>query len=205
MPTLITLPRELRLEIYSHLTNPSPLSYPYRHSPISSITHRPPPSALQRTCHLIHSEVTAYFHSTATLRFVAQHFQRVYDDANYAACLRAIRLAKKVEIVLIWNVDAKRATWDEEVWPWNYKGFVEHTVGLLVSEGTSLEVLTLSVRDGCNKEVEWGVKERMLAPLEGMAGRVTIVLGEVMVLDDREAELRGWLEKYLRLLNSIEP
>jgi hypothetical protein len=139
------------------------------------------------------------------VRFLAQHFQRVYDDANHASCLRAIRLARKAEIILIWNVDAKRATWDEGVWPWNFKGFLEHTVGMLVEEGRSLDVLTLSVRDACNEEVGWDLKERMLAPLKGMAGRARIVLGEVMVWDDREAELRMWLEKYLRVLNSTEP
>jgi hypothetical protein len=205
MPTLLTLPRELRFEIYAYLTTPSPLSYPYRHSPISSITHTPPPSALQRTCNFLHSEITAYFYGIAMLRFVAQAFQRGYDDADYAACLRAIRLAKKVEIVLIWNVDRQRARWEEEFWPWNMKGFVEHTVGLLVREGRCLEVLTVSVRDACDEGVGWDVREKMVAPLKDLMGRAIMVLGDVTAAEEKEDDLREWLGQYLRLVNAPSP
>lgn len=198
-PTLLTLPRELRDEIYSHLTTPEPTSYPFTFSsPITSISHRPPPSTLQRTCHFLYTEVLSYFYALATLRFVQRAFKSTHDEGiSYGRSLECIRCARKVEIVLVWDLKKEPVTWDKEEWPWGLNGFLEDLVRLLVEEGKSLDVVMVSVRDTCAEEVGLNVRERMLAPLESLIGRVKLVTGDVSARSCQEDALRDWLGKYV--------
>jgi hypothetical protein len=196
-PTLLTLPRELRFEIFTLLTPSSPISYPYKHSPIASISHQPPPSALQRTCYFLHSEITAFFYATATLRFVVQAFKPVYNDAHYAACLHAVRQARRVEVVLIWSTDAQHAELHGEPWSVQFRTSLQRTVELLVEEAKCLEVLVVSVRDASDEQEAWDIKDGIVAPLRDMAGKVRMVAGEVMAGDEQEHGWREWLDSQL--------
>jgi hypothetical protein len=200
MSALLTLPRELRFEIYSYLTPSTPLSYPFKHSPISSISHQPPSSALQCVCRFLHTDITAYFYTTATLRFVVQAFQPVYNEEHYAACLRAICLARRVEVVLVWSTDAQHAEVDGEPWSCRLQTSLRRTVRLLMDEAECLEVLVVSVRDAGD---EWHVKDSIVAPLGDLVGGVSMVVGEVVAGERQEQEWREWLNNLLGKLNSM--
>jgi hypothetical protein len=200
--SLLTLPRELRFQIYSYLTTPEPISYPFRFSsPITSISHQPPPSALQRTCHLLHSEIRSYFYAPATIRCVQKSFKPIQHEKNLDdVSLHVIQCAKKVEIVFLWNRNTKLAHLHERDWQWRFKRWLEELVFVLLGEGKSLEVVIVSVWEQGSEKAEWDVRTKMLAPLEDLRGRVKIVCGVVSgwYLAD---ELRGWLEREMEKLN----
>jgi hypothetical protein len=193
-PTLLTLPRELRFVIYSYLTNPEPVSYPFAYSPITSISHRPPPSSLQRTCRFLHGEITSYFYATTTLGFIVRGGPCTYADDKHAAAVRAIRSARRVNVLL--DLDFATSTILEEG--------LRATVQLLVEEGKRLEVLVVSVRNAREGRVDWDAKARMLQPLGGLEGKVKFMVGEVVTAEDKEEELRTWLGRYLEGLNGDE-
>jgi hypothetical protein len=197
MPSLLTLPRELRFNIYSYLCGREAISYPFHHSPITSITHTPPPVALYLTCRALAAEIQSYFYSLATLRFVSLPTQWNHPPEHYEACLRALRYAKRVEIVLIWEVKVHHVNAGVAKLPWSMRGFLEQTVNLLLKEATNLELVILSVRDASDREVGWDFKKGMLTPINGMARKARIALGHVTAEEEREDELKGGLGEYM--------
>jgi hypothetical protein len=69
---------------------------------------------------------------------------------------------------------------------------------MLVREGRELEVVVLSVRDVWGEDVEdveWVVKEGVLAPLRELVGRVRWVLGEVVARDELTEKLKVFVGK----------
>jgi hypothetical protein len=200
--SLLILPRELRFQIYSYLTTPEPISFPFGFtSPITSVSRQPPPSALQRTCHFLYSEIQSYFYAVATIRFVQKTFQPAqHDKVPDGASLHMVQCAKKVEIVFQWDCDTKLAQLHERDWHWRWKRWLEELVFVLLEEGKSLEVVIVSVREEGDEKAEWDVRKKMLAPLAELRGRAEVVCGEVTgwFLED---ELRGWLGKEVEKLN----
>jgi hypothetical protein len=200
---LLCLPTELRFGIYDHLCVTEPKSYPFRHSPVSSIDRTPPPTALLLSCRFLHDEVERYFYRRATLRFIAHPWRAWYEKHNLSS-LKAIRLAKRAEILLTWNAKALRGRCKKEVY-WSYieQESLASTVELLRDEGTNLEVLILTVQDCSNKRVEWSVKQFSLRPLENVPPQVNIVVGKATFSRDSEDEelkenLRDHLERLVR-------
>ncbi|KAH7388795.1 hypothetical protein BKA66DRAFT_460826 [Pyrenochaeta sp. MPI-SDFR-AT-0127] len=197
---LLRLPKELRYEVYNHLCCIEPKSYPFSASPISSIDQRPPPTNLQVTCRYLRAEIQAYFFGKATVRFVAQDVLRFRQQDIQTTALNVIHRARKVEIVLHWNITSERAKADMSAWPHSMNGWLMEQVDLLLYEGKSLGLIIVSVSDS-SEYVDWKSKSRMLAPLMRLRGSLRIRLGVVTAADGEEEGLRTHLEEYVKELN----
>jgi hypothetical protein len=114
-----------------------------------------------------------------------------------------IRCAKKADIVFHWDLDTKSWELEEEDWPWKWRRWLEELVVMLVEEGKSLEEVMVSVRDEGFEEVGRDTRERMLAPLEGLRGRVKVVRGDVTATWCDGDELREWMGRYVEKLNHV--
>jgi hypothetical protein len=197
----LALPLELRYAIYSHLISTEPISYPWRFSPITSIDIRPPPVALQLTCRSLSAELQSFYYGKATLRFVNPTSQPIFNNQNRAASLKAIRLTKKVEIVLIWNptlqVKTKtfRGAWSREL---RLPGLVK----LLLEEAKNLELVIVTVKDAAGEEKGWEEKVKTLKPLAELALMVRLVVGEVSAADHEEEHLKQQLKAHVSELNA---
>jgi hypothetical protein len=196
LPPLLCLPQELRYEIYDHLCRREPRSYPFRQPPISSIDQRAPPTALLCACRYLYEEIQAYFYGKVTFRFVAQDIRRIKREDIDSASLIAIRQAKKIELRLQWLIMPNRAETSMSNWPYSMNGWLAEQINLLIDEGKSLELVTVSVTHAL-EGVELRSKMMMLAPLKKLAGKVRLRVGE-------EGELREGLEAYVRELNKAE-
>ncbi|KAF1946148.1 hypothetical protein EJ02DRAFT_262834 [Clathrospora elynae] len=196
----LRLPRELRYEVYDYLCRQEPKSYPFSLPPISSIDQGAPPTNLLVTCRYLYEETLAYFFGKVTLRFVAQDVLRIPRKEISAESITTIRQAKKIDLRLHWNITPKRAMMDMSEWPWSMNGWLAEQVNLLVDEGKSLELVTLSVSDA-SENVDWKSKSRMLSPLRKLVGRVRFRVGEVTAVDEAEAGLRERLVVFVKWLN----
>ncbi|KAL1791885.1 hypothetical protein ACET3X_009636 [Alternaria dauci] len=220
---LLRLPIELRYEIYDHLCRWDFKSYPFRTMPIASIDRTGPPTALLATCRFLCDEIRAYFLATVTLGFVQQQipcFQSI-DPLS----LSAVERAKKIHVRMSWWLIPSAAT-ESRRWPYRVNGWLADLVKLLLENAKSLEVITLSF-DEPDCGTEWEQKEKTLAPLKDMAGRVELRLGEVEAGEEvtnedeaeaanlkglhststkvigKEAELKRRLWAYLEVLNVV--
>jgi hypothetical protein len=203
LPPFLRLPVELRFNIYDYLCGKEPRSYPFKYSPVSSIDQTPPPTALQLTCRNIHEEIQAYFQGHATLRFVAGSY---WSHEVPARALQAIRLAKKIEIVLIWRLTLQLAKTNMSKGPGNRNEWLVQRVDLLLREAEGLELVILSVQDVSHEEADWESKRKMLSPMVSLLNKlpsnVTFSLGEVTADGAQEEKLRGLLSDHLKKLNA---
>lgn len=196
----LTLPLEIRYSIYSHLCSTEPISYPWKFSPISSVDSRPPPLALQITCRNLFAEIQSYFYGRATLRFVNPAAQPLFSGQHRDAWRKAIRLTKKIEIMLIWNITLEQAESNHRSWSVNV--FLSGIVELLLEQGENLGLVTLCIRDACEKEVDWSFKRKILAPLADLPPAVRFAVGEVTAADEEEDRLKQLLQDHVQELNT---
>ncbi|KAF1840963.1 uncharacterized protein K460DRAFT_359503 [Cucurbitaria berberidis CBS 394.84] len=194
------LPRELRYEIYEYLCGTEPRSYPFKAPPIASFDQTPPPTNLQLTCRYIYEEIRTYFHGRVTLRFVTRSFSQETRNHIHSLALTAIRQAKKVELVLVWDIPLGLVETEWGKWPWAMNGWLDEQVSLLLDEGKNLESVVVSIRD-VSENVDWEKKTMILKPLSKLKARVRFQSGEITAADREEEALRGHLGKYLRDLN----
>lgn len=200
LPPFFRLPKELRYQIYDQLCCTEPKSYPFSASPVSSIDQRLPPTDLQLTCRYLHEEINTYFYGKATIRFVAQDVLRFRQEDIKTVALNAIQRAKKIELVLRWNITSERAKADMSTWPRSMNGWLTEQIVLLAEEGKSLELIVVSISDS-SECMDWRRKSRMLAPLKKLKGRFRFQVGVIMAADGEEEGLRQSLEEYVRELN----
>jgi hypothetical protein len=194
---LLDLPQELRYEIYDYLCIYEPKSYPFGTPPISSINQRPPPVNLHLTCRRVSREVQQYFFSKATLRFVAigLNFPR---ESIPAIAITALRCATRIEVRLCWFVAQEHL---EREWPYKMHGWLAQMIDLVLDEARCLKILIVSVSDTTG-DMEWKLKERLLAPLEKLSGRVDCTTGEVLADDaEKEEVVKTRLAAYLSRVN----
>lgn len=71
-------------------------------------------------------------------------------------------------------------------------------------EGGLVTTVVISLRDA-RKGEGWGTKGPLLEGFRTLKGRVRFVVGEVIVGEDVEEEIRGNLERYVQELNSSTP
>ncbi|KAF2832830.1 hypothetical protein CC86DRAFT_364847 [Ophiobolus disseminans] len=192
----LALPLEIHYSIYSHLCSTEPISYPWNFSPISSIDIRPPPLALQLTCRKLFAEIRTYFYGRATLRFVSPQPKPLYTGQHRDV----IRLTKKVEIMLIWNITSRQVEFGHM--PWSTTMYLVRTVELLLEAGENLALVTLCVRDACEREVDWEFKRKMLASLADLPRTVRFAVGEVTAADEEENSLKQHLQDHVNELNA---
>lgn len=188
LPRPLTLPLELRHEIYSHLTAAQPTSYPFPTPFITSVSHRPLSTNLQLTCRALHADLKEYFYATATLTFVAHGGPLSRWEDCDVQTRDAVRCARKVRIRLHWG-DGQGGKQDK---------WLEGLVDVLVRQAAVLEVVELVVSVVGSKW--WVDRERLLEPFGRLRGAVEVRVGEASGEDGEEGELRRWLEGVVREL-----
>jgi hypothetical protein len=193
----LRLPREIRYEIYDHLCRPEPKSYPFGKSPITSIDQRAPPIELFVSCRYLYEEIQSYFYARVTFRFMAKGIFSPTRKNIHKNTLNALKQAKKIEFRLEWLFSDERA----ESAAVMDRRLAEH-VDLLLDEAENLEMITVSVFD-ISDGVEWNLKQKVLTPLERMAGKVRFRMGEAAATGEEEEELRERLGEYLKGLNTV--
>lgn len=196
----LRLPTELRYDIYDYLSLDDPICYPFPSSPITSISHRAPPRQLLLACHKIHDEVRTHFYSRATFRLLALGSSRIKRADISPGTLVAIRRAKKVELMLMWNLTGERANANPKTWPWCMNGWLGEQVELLKDEGHQLELITISLRNA-SSAVPWEMKKKLIAPLRMLRGKVRFEVGEIITVQEEEEGIRKDIAKYVRKLN----
>ena len=207
-PTLLTLPPELRYQIYDSLCPATPLSYPYPPpTPITAISHAKPPLPLLLLHPSLTHELRTYYFTRCTIRIVAQSFSNASSIANMpAASLFVVRNMRRVELLLLPGTvkaalvppDVSLATRAmSELW-------LSRQAGLLREEAAALRVVVVSLRR-VSWNHEWSMGEEMeglLRPLGVLRGRgVEFRVGEVMGPAAVEGEMRRELGRVLEGLN----
>ena len=196
-PTLLTLPPELRYQIYDSLCPATPLSYPYpQPTPITAISHAKPPLPLLLLHPSLTHELRTYYFTRCTFRIVAQSFSNAASINNMpAASLCVIRNMRRVELLLLPGTikaalvppDVSLATRAmSDLW-------LSRQAGLLREEAGALRVVVVSLRR-VSWNHEWSMGEEMeglLGPLGVLKGRgVEFRVGEVMGPAGVAGELR---------------
>jgi hypothetical protein len=208
-PTLLTLPRELRYEIYSYLTIPKPAAYSSGEAPPSRISHRPPPISLQLACRYLRSRDCDLFLQCGDRSPQPPASLPPHDEEDYEACLPTRRLARKIEVAWIWEVGIGGPLGRCPDYPDVEKvektiAGLQYTLDLLDAEAKNIDVLVVDVSDRCGDWIPFDVKKLMLSLFIGMKGKVRYVLGEVQTAEWNELELTMFLEKFTRKLNDEE-
>jgi hypothetical protein len=199
-PPIFRLPIELRYDIYDYLSINEPVCYPFPCSPITSISHGAPPRQLLLSCRKIHDEVRAHYYGRATFRFLAVGSSRHKRVDISIGTLTAIRQAKKVELMLVWNLSEQRISAGPQTWPWMMIRWVGEQAALLRDEGHKIELVTLSLRDTSTAGT-WQMKEQLLKPLKMLKGKCRFDVGEIITVQMEDQEVRKHLEQYVKELN----
>lgn len=199
--SLLSLPTELRHEIYSHLISAIGVySRSRHHFLVNYLSHKPPPSALQCACRFLYNDTMVYFYTIATVISVACIAPETTPSYSFSIYdLRAIRRARKVEISIYWEKHTKTRELD----PWNRSTYMETLVGWLEEEAHELDQLTVGMVDSHWVGPEWHVREVALAPLRLLRGRARFVV--VRQIYRGEEPTRTELQEYLMELNESEP
>lgn len=193
--SLLALFCELRYEIYSYLTPLRPKYHPYGYSLITSISHRPP-SELRKTCLFLYNDIKTYFYSTATVTFCPHRWSDTYECPDRAKC--AIRCTRKARLWFHWRYKSAAKCLEADI------ERMEDILFFLLDEAKLLMNLTLAVCDLFDDSTEWDIREKTLAPLKMLKGRVTFVLEKFTGRNNREDEMREKMEDYVRELNEVE-
>ncbi|KAF2266913.1 hypothetical protein CC78DRAFT_111136 [Lojkania enalia] len=201
MAPIFRLPVELRYEIYRCLCRDEFICYPFCNSPITAINLEAPPRQLLLTCHQIYDEVRTYYYGTATFRLASIGTSQIKREDISAGTLIALGEARKVELMLMWNMNGNRKKRGPSSWPWWMNGWLEEQVALLRDVAHKLEVVAIAVRDASHYR-DWEQKKPMLEPLQLLKGKIQFAVTEVIAADDIEENLRQDIEGYVRELNS---
>ncbi|KAH7095902.1 hypothetical protein FB567DRAFT_43149 [Paraphoma chrysanthemicola] len=198
---LLCLPKELRYELYDHLSILEPRSYPFGHTPIASIDRRPPPVALLLSCKALHDEIEDYFFTRATVRFVPSSWP---CNDNNPASARALRLARRAELLWAWDryiKSVKPIPVDQAQSFYIDAGGFARTVDLLRDDAIHLNMLILTVQDLCKPhwKLGWSAKLDSLKTLKELPPRLRIVVGEETFSQaDEGANFKKDLKEYVK-------
>jgi hypothetical protein len=106
IPKFLTLPLELRQQIYSYLCPPSVISNPIPNVGLTSLSHHPPPMSLLLSCRYISLELQSYFHSISTWKLIASHafnFYRIDPSLSNLASSPILCQLQNVELVFVFD------------------------------------------------------------------------------------------------------
>lgn len=201
----LRLPVELRYSIYDHLCTLEPRSYPIRTpSPITSASLAFSPLPLLLTNRHLLSEVSTYYFTRCTFRFVAQSFR--IATSSSAAIQHIVQNMRRVELLLL--PGTMKAT-PSDPWPSiMVKGmspkWLDEQVNLLRDEAAALRTVIVSIRR-VSWDHAWSMREEMealLKPLDELKGRVEFEVGEVSGPASIEEGMGIELAGLLKRLNS---
>jgi hypothetical protein len=116
--------------------------------------------------------------------------------SNSADSQRVIRRARKIEFMLVWNV-TKNGLMGEP--SWNEGWLVEH-LDMVKNEGHLLTTVIISLRDA-SKGAGWDKKVPLLESFRTIKGKVRFAVGEVIVGEDVQDDIRYHLGRYVQELN----
>ncbi|KAF2746469.1 hypothetical protein M011DRAFT_82174 [Sporormia fimetaria CBS 119925] len=198
--SLLSFPLEIRFLIYDYLCGTEPECFRMDMYPVSSIAFGPPPRSLLLSCRQIHTEVQHHYYSIATLRLTSLGFVQPRTAISSRA-LFMIRQARRVELVLQWNVFFPRGTVGpaHEISTRNRR-WLQDQVALIVDEGQNIKTILVSLRDP-SPWGDWASKKPVLEPLELLRGRAYFARGEVIASARAEKEITVRLTQYLHDLN----
>ena len=106
-PHLFTLPLELRQQIYSHLLPAQPTSHPLPSVGLTSVSHRPPTSALLNIHPQIGDEILEHFYTITTWKLIFSHAFNFFRADPHLQILEqspALHSIRKVEIVFFCDI-----------------------------------------------------------------------------------------------------
>lgn len=204
--SLLTLPTELRHEIYSYLAPRKSGHYLFgQNTNVVCVSHEPPPTALQRACRFLNHDFNAYFYPIVTIQISPSG-----SDPFTAQELSVIRRTWNVGFKILWMGISKcwiRPTleeWKEERRvdkDWDLK-----TLRMLNIEAEGLKKLLVSVVtfrcDEANLDRNF-IQER-LEELKEVKGGVVFVVGEVKCWNGVSVHMstQKTLEDYVKKLNA---
>ncbi|PSN72998.1 hypothetical protein BS50DRAFT_568593 [Corynespora cassiicola Philippines] len=200
-PAIFRLPIELRYEIYDQLCPNKPLCYPFPNSPITSIDHGGPPRALLLTCKALSDEVRTYYYGIATFRFLALGNAWSRGEHQSQGTMSAIKNARKVELMCMWNITDDRAASDPATWPWYMNGWLAAQVRLLHDEAENLKLVQISLRDA-SSGIPWDLKKPLLEPLLALKGKVAFSVGQIVAADEEEDGTKAHVKRFVSQLNN---
>ena len=208
-PPFLRLPIELRYAIYDNLCLPSPRSYPYSNpSPIAAIDLTGAPVGLLLCNRAIYIELSTYYFTRCTFRFVAQSFNNRTNNISEGS-LHVVRQMQKAELLLLpGTMRASNTHLPNNGTSITIKQmsahWLEEQISLLRDKARELRTVIVSMRR-VSWNRDWSVKEEMealLKPLEALMGRVEFKVGEVMGPRAMEESMRKELSVVLERLNT---
>lgn len=162
--------------------------------------------SLLLTNRAIFEELSAYYFSRCTFRFVAQSFTACSSSFTPSSSF-IVRRAKKIELLLIPGTTRANTTDSSTVSTTvNYMSanWLAEQMGILRNEAKELEVVIVSMRRvSWNHELSMRSEmDALLRPLEVLRGRVDFKTGEIMGPLNVEEEMRDELGHALEKLNN---
>ena len=186
-PPLLRLPLELRQQIYAYLLPRENTSHPLPSVAITSVSHRPPRSALLNIHPQLTDEILDYFYAITTWKLIFSHafnFFRVDPDLRNLAQSPSLKRIRKVELVFYCDVLLLK-----EYPSFGLKSFcaeIRNRAGRACSvlmRAEKLKVVTISWID-TTATGGWDEKVIVLQPLRQLGGKATFKVGKVNGSDD---------------------
>ncbi|WPG99805.1 Hypothetical protein R9X50_00262400 [Acrodontium crateriforme] len=199
LPPLLTLPLELRQQIYKHLLPAQRITHPLPGVGITSVSHRLPSSALLNIHPKITDEILAYYYSVATWKLIFSHaFNFFRVDPDLAALQRSHVLSRmrKVEVVFFCDILLLRdyPSFGLNQFCAEIKRRADKACDVLAG-ARELKTVIVSWIDTTQTNF-WEEKARILEPLRKLAlndskhgGNVSFKLGEINGPDDLDREM----------------
>jgi hypothetical protein len=202
--TLLGLPLEIRYLIYEQLYGVEPVSYPFGRLPVSSVSQGGPPRAFILTCRQLFEELREHYFSLVTFRFISLGARRISPKGITPGNLVAIRQARKLDFLLIWNVVNDEARSPLISWPYWMRGWLDQMVWLVKKESQMLKTVIISIRDA-TEGTKWFHKRDLLEPFQLLKGKARFAVGEIIVNEDVEDDIMDHLKQYVKELNECAP
>ena len=162
--------------------------------------------SLLLTNHTIFEELSTYYFSRCTFRFVAQSFT-ARSSSFTPSSFFIIRRAKNIELLLLPGTMQANTTNSPTI-SVTLKNMSAHwlaeQMGMLRDEAKELKVVIVSMRRvSWNHELNMRSEmEALLRPLEVLSGKVNFRVGEIMGPQGIEAEMKVELNHALERLNN---
>lgn len=199
--SLLTLPAELRHEIYSHLIPLESNYWLFRDGFITKLSHKPPPNALLRVCRFLNNDALAYYYSIATIRITPSAHGHVWQYSLYD--IPDIRRVSKVEVEMKWWGDGAFERPEDDIWVWLYhKAHKLEALRMLNKEAHCLRQVVVTVYWHNKPDLEWELVQERLDELRELKSGVVLVAGKVTRRGSRDEGMQKKLEEFVRKLNA---
>ncbi|KAK4506424.1 hypothetical protein PRZ48_000154 [Zasmidium cellare] len=208
LPPILTLPIELREQIYTYLLPLENVSHPLPSVGITSVSHRPPTSSLLNIHPTITAEILDYFYTIATWKLVFSHafnFFRVDPELRRLESSPSLSHIRKVEVVFFCDVLLLHSypSFGVESFCQEIERRAARACDVL-GQARKLRVVVVSWCDSTGTG-RWDEKAKILRPLRKLKDKnenVVFRIGKVNGPDDLERE--GFVQALRDVLGAEE-